>query len=111
MVVLNQLRKRALAFPEVEEAPHFEKTSFRVRKKIFATCNSEGTNATLKLSLEDQDVFTSMSQGAVQPVPNAWGKQGWTLFDLKKVPALLFYDALKVAYCGVAPKSLGERVR
>jgi hypothetical protein len=47
MVVLKQIRKRALQLPEVEEAPHFEKTSFRVRKKIFATFDAEETTATL----------------------------------------------------------------
>lgn len=100
-----------MQLPEVEEDPHFEKTSFRVRKKIFATFDAEETTATLKLSLEDQDVFTAMGQGTVMRVPNAWGRQGWTLFDMKNVPAMLFYDALTAAYCAVAPKQLGERVR
>lgn len=37
MVSIDTLRKLALSFPEVTEEPHFEKTSFRVKKKIFAT--------------------------------------------------------------------------
>lgn len=34
---LAQARKIALAFPETNEEPHFELTSFRTHKKIFAT--------------------------------------------------------------------------
>lgn len=34
MVTLKEVRNWALAFPEAVELPHFEKTSFRVAKKI-----------------------------------------------------------------------------
>jgi predicted DNA-binding protein (MmcQ/YjbR family) len=37
MVTIDTLRKIALSLPETTEEPHFEKTSFRVKKKIFAT--------------------------------------------------------------------------
>lgn len=37
MVSIEAFRKLALSFPEVTEEPHFEKTSFRVKGKIFAT--------------------------------------------------------------------------
>lgn len=37
MVTIDSFRKLALSFPEATEEPHFEKTSFRVKKKIFAT--------------------------------------------------------------------------
>ena len=37
MVSIDTFRKLALSFPEATEEPHFEKTSFRVKKKIFAT--------------------------------------------------------------------------
>ncbi len=36
MINLNDLRTLALSFPEATEDPHFEKRSFRVKKKIFA---------------------------------------------------------------------------
>ena len=36
-MTLTQARRIALALPEVEEAPHFERTSFRVRGKNFLT--------------------------------------------------------------------------
>jgi hypothetical protein len=34
---LEKIRRFTLSFPETTEASHFEKTSFRVKKKIFAT--------------------------------------------------------------------------
>jgi hypothetical protein len=34
---LSEVREFALALPEAHEQPHFQRTSFRVRGKIFAT--------------------------------------------------------------------------
>lgn len=111
MVTLQTLRKLASSFPETTEEPHFEKTSFRVKGKIFATYDSATGIVSLKLSPIDQDVFTKADQSAIYPVDNKWGKQGWTLVALKKVNKDLFMDALTTAYCNVAPKKLAIEVR
>jgi hypothetical protein len=37
VVTIEQFRLWALSFPEATEELHFEKTSFRIKKKIFAT--------------------------------------------------------------------------
>lgn len=101
----------ALAFPEASEEPHFEKTSFRVGKKIYATCNSQEDRICLKLSPVDQDVFCSFDKEVVYPVPNKWGKMGWTLFNLKKIRKEMLADALQLSYCEVAPKKLSDLVK
>ena len=44
------LRRFALALPETLELPHFERTSFRTRKKIFATMTRDGREAMVKLA-------------------------------------------------------------
>jgi hypothetical protein len=75
----------ALSFPETTEEPHFEKTSFRVRKKIFATYDEMNHRACLKLSEVDQNVFSTNQTGVIYPVPNKWGKQGWTFFEMDKI--------------------------
>lgn len=93
-------------FPEASVQPHFEKISFRVAKKIFATLDTANNRACLKLSEIDQDVFSSIDKTIICPVPNKWGTQGWTFFDLKKVPKSILADALRHAYCEVAPKKL-----
>jgi predicted DNA-binding protein (MmcQ/YjbR family) len=111
MVTLATLRKLALSFPEATEEPHFEKTSFRVKKKIFATYDAKNKRACIKLSEIDQDVFSNGAKASIYPLANKWGKQGWTIIELKTVRIDLFTDALTTAYCEVAPKKLAERVR
>lgn len=111
MITIEALRKLLFSFPEVEEAPHFEKISFRIKKKIFATYSHSTHSVTLKLSLEEQDVFSSGKGNAIFPVPNAWGKQGWTVVDLSIVHEDLFHDAITTAYGNVAPKKLVQLVQ
>lgn len=111
MVSLDTFRNLALSFPEATEEPHFEKTSFRVKKKIFATYDQQKNRACIRLSEIDQDVFTSPDKTIIFPVENKWGKQGWTLIELSKVKDDLFVDALTSAYCEVAPKKFAEQIR
>ena len=111
MVSIDTLRKLALSFPEATEEAHFEKTSFRVRKKIFATYDDIKKRACIKLSEIDQDVFSSADKTIIFPVDNKWGKQGWTLIEMNKVRKELFIDALTTAYCEVAPKQLAHLIR
>lgn len=99
-----------MALPEAEQAPHFEKTSFRIRKKIFATLDIKNSIAVIKLSEIDQSVFTSGSS-AIYAVPNKWGKQGWTKIELKKIRKDICRDALITSYCTVAPKGLAVNLR
>lgn len=111
MILLNQLRKLALSFPEATEDPHFEKTSFRVKKKIFATYDANNNRACLKLSLSNQDLFSLHDKATVYPVPNKWGKQGWTFVELNTVHTDILKDAIKAAYLEVAPKKLRDTVQ
>ena len=111
MVTFETFRTLALSFPEATEEPHFEKSSFRVKNKIFATYDSKNKRACLKLSEIDQDVFTLADSTIIYPVDNKWGKQGWTIIEMNKVRKELFIDALTTAYCNVAPKKLADQVR
>ena len=111
MVSIDTFRKLALSFPEATEEPHFEKTSFKVKKKIFATYDEIKKRACIKLSEIDQDVFSSADKTIIFPVDNKWGKQGWTLIEMNKVHKDLFIDALTTAYCEVAPKKLADKIR
>ncbi|NEU09046.1 MmcQ/YjbR family DNA-binding protein [Flavihumibacter sp. R14] len=111
MVAIDTFRTIALSFPETTEQPHFEKTSFRVQKKIFATLDIQKAQACVKLSEIDQDVFSSFNRSAIFPVPNKWGKQGWTLINLNEIAADILNDALLTSYCGVAPKRLSADLK
>lgn len=107
---IDVIRRMAMSFPEVSEQPHFEKTSFRVGKKIFATYDASAERLCVKLPPAEQDALVSLGRNLVQAVPNAWGKQGWTLIDAPGSPEDLLRDALTVAYRHVAPKRLADQV-
>ncbi|HMG16181.1 MAG TPA: MmcQ/YjbR family DNA-binding protein [Saprospiraceae bacterium] len=111
MVLIETFRNLALSFPEATEEPHFENTSFRVKKKIFATYDDINKRACIKLSEIDQDVFSAADKTIIFPVNNKWGKQGWTLIEMNKVEEELFMEALTSAYCEVAPKKLSDQIR
>lgn len=102
----STFRNLALSFPESAEAPHWNKTSFRVHKKIFATLSPDGKSATLKLSPVDQSVFEEYDNTTIYPVPNKWGKQGWTVVELTSIEDEMLRDILTCAYREVAPKKL-----
>lgn len=108
-----EFRELALSFPGTEEAPHFDRTAFKVTgKRIFASIHEPTAIANLKLTAEDQPIFCSFDKSAVYPVPNKWGLQGWTTFELKRVPKELMLDALDTAYKDVfksAPKKKPKR--
>jgi hypothetical protein len=76
MLSTDTLRTLALSFPEATEEPHFEKTSFRVKKKIFATYDAATGLACLKLSEAEQDVFAVAAKGIIYPVANQVGQAG-----------------------------------
>ena len=101
MISIDDFRKMAIFFPEVTEQPHFERTSFRVKNKIFATLDAPKNLACLKLSETDQDIFSLAAKGAIYPVPNKWGKHGWTNVELEKVEEELVREALEKAYGNV----------
>lgn len=111
MISLAAVRKLALAFEGVEEKSHFEKTSFRVKNRIFATIDIKACKVVLKLSEIDQSVFSDYDSSAIYPVPGAWGRKGWTMVEMKKVRKDLFADALATAYCTVAPAKLAAKYK
>lgn len=106
MANFSTLQQLCLSLPESKEEPHFEKTSFRVKGKIFATYDAIKNRATVKLSAGEQDVFCTSNKGLVYPVDNAWGKQGWTLVEIAKIKKEMLEAIVKSAYCEVAPKKL-----
>jgi predicted DNA-binding protein (MmcQ/YjbR family) len=95
----------ALSFPGTEEHPHFDRRAFKViGRRIFATLHQPTKTVNLKLSPVDQSVFCQYDKGTVYPTPNKWGVQGWTTFELKKIPREFMFDALNVAYSDAATK-------
>ncbi len=88
----------ALSFPNTEQAPHFDRTSFKlIGKRIFATMHNATNSANLRLSPEDQLAYISLNEH-IYPVPNKWGEQGWTTFELANCEEEILKSALESAY-------------
>ena len=111
MVSVDTFRKLATSFDEVEELPHFDKTSFRIRKKIFSTLEVNRKRACLKFTELQQADFTAYDSDIVYPVPGKWGKMGWTYFELSKVPSAMLKDALRISYQNIAPGKRKIKIR
>jgi hypothetical protein len=100
-----EVRRLALALPEAIEAPHFDATSFRVNKKIFATMGEAKDRAVVKLTREQQDMMCAAEPKVFAPVPS-WGKHGWTYLHLPFADLDTVRSALTTSWRNVAPKKL-----
>ncbi|MBN8938188.1 MAG: MmcQ/YjbR family DNA-binding protein [Rhizobiales bacterium] len=97
----------ALSLPGTEAAPHFERTAVKVAKgRIFATLGPDGTSLNVKLTPDQQPVYVDSAPEIFSPVPNAWGRQGWTTVDLAKADRDTVAAALTAGWRNAAPKTL-----
>jgi hypothetical protein len=110
MITEELFKQLVFKLPEVSETPNFEIKSFAVKKKIFATLNVKENRATIKLTESDQYAFSAFDKSMIYPVPNKWGKNGWTHLNLTKISVEILQDALTAAYCNVAPTKLASIV-
>lgn len=98
-MTIEAFRELALSFPGTIENTHFDRAAFKVTKKrIFATLHEASETVNVKFSKTDQPIFCSFDKKAVYPLPTKWGIDGWTTFELKKVPHKLMLDSLSTAY-------------
>ncbi len=104
MVDFETFRQMALSFPGSTESPHFERTSFRLNKKIFATGAETKNIAVVMLPLIEQSVFCAVDKTMIYPVAGGWGKKGATAINLKKVRKTLLNHALATAYNAIIQK-------
>jgi hypothetical protein len=69
-VNLDDARTLALALPETHEEPHFDLTSFRVGKKIFATAPLDGDQ--LRIFVDESETKASVADD-----PNVYEELWW----------------------------------
>ena len=103
MATARDLRRIALALEGTTEAPHFERTAFKAGR-IYATLPPDGRTANIRLSPEEQEFKCMLAPGAFSPIPNAWGKQGWTVATLVALSAAELKDVLEAAWRRAQPK-------
>lgn len=104
MVTPTQMRAFALALPDAVELPHFERASFRVGKKIFATLAADRT-AMVKVDLDTHEALLAADPAAFFSY-GGWSRSGATGVNLDRVPLPLFRDLLEQAWRAIAPRGL-----
>jgi len=104
MISNKTFREMALALPDVAELPHFDKASFRVNKKIFATLNEAKNLGMVQLSPEEQYVYIKYDPDSFSPCTGAWGRNGSTWVQLKTVKKNVLKEAMAAAYNNLMKK-------
>ena len=107
MATAKDLRRMAMALEGTSEAPHFDRAAFKV-KRIYATLAADGMTANLKLTPDEQEFKCMLAPEVFAPVPNAWGKQGWTTLTLAKATAADLKAALEMAWAHAVPTKPGR---
>jgi hypothetical protein len=105
-LTLDDVRRIALALPEVAESPHFERASLRVAGKIFCTFGVASDEMVIKLNPEDQQNLVADNASALSPVVGAWGRKGWTKVRIPELAPARLEMLVRLAWATVAPKRL-----
>jgi len=103
VVTSSDLRRIALSLDGTSEAPHFERAAFKV-VRIYVTLAADGRTANFKFAPDEQEMKCLVAPDAFAPVPNAWGKQGWTTAKLSALSVAELKDALAIAWRHALPK-------
>jgi hypothetical protein len=99
----EDLRRTALALEGTTEAPHFDRAAFKVAR-IYVTLAADGRTANFKFTPDEQEFKCMLAPDAFTPVPNAWGRQGWTTANLSDLSAEELKSALEMAWAHALPK-------
>ncbi len=98
MFTTEQAKQLALSLEGTGEQPHFDRTAFTVKKKIFATLSLKDRTLNLKFTPQVQFIFCPPQSDVIFAIPNGWGRQGWTTINLDKANKKLVKSALEEAY-------------
>lgn len=98
-------KELTLGLPGVIEHPHFDRIAFKVEKKtIFASIHEASCSVNIKLTMELQSEFSQLDSFSIFPVPNKFGLQGWTTFEISRLDREVVFAALEAAYQQVLKK-------
>lgn len=110
MVTPDQIRQIALSFPETEELPHHERTSFRVKGTIFATMLAEDNELNLRLTADHVDTLVGINPLVYAAIE--WDKtKGWLRVELEKADLGELEDLLVDAWFERAPIAVANVYR
>jgi len=108
MATGSDLRQMALRLEGTTEAPHFDRAAFKVTR-IYATLAVAGRTANFNFTPDEQELKCLLAPKAFTPVPNAWGKQGWTTAKLSALSSADLKSALETAWAHAVSKKTRRR--
>ena len=97
MATAKDFRRIALSLPGTTQAPHFERTAFKVRR-IYATLAPDGRTANLMYSPDEQVLKCAVAPDAFAALRNAWGARGATAVKLSTLTVTELRAALETAW-------------
>jgi hypothetical protein len=103
MADADDVRRLALALEGTREAPHFDRAAFKVAR-IFATLAADGRSVNFRFRPDEQELKCLLAPEVFSPIPNAWGRQGWTRMDLAGATLADLQGALEMAWRHALPK-------
>jgi hypothetical protein len=104
MATARDLRRISLLLEGTTEAPHFDRTAFKAAR-IYATLAADGKTANLRFTPDEQELKCLVAPEAFVPIPNAWGRQGWTCVTLAALSSAELKAALEMAWSHATPAS------
>jgi hypothetical protein len=103
----DDIRALALSLPQAEEKPHFDRASFRVGGKIFATLPPGGELVVLMLPMLVKESVVQADPEAHVPLPGAWERSGSTQLRIGRMDSEKLADLVRLAWREKAPRKLG----
>lgn len=110
MATGDDLRRLALKLDGAVESPHFERAAFKVAR-IYATLAADGRTANFNFTPDEQELKCTVAPAAFSPVPNAWGRQGWTTAVLSELSEAELAAALTMAWKHAMPNKRTRRAQ
>ena len=103
-------RKLALSLPDAHEEPHFDRTSFRVGKRIFATMTADGSEAMVPVHPPPRCFELLDAAPGVFFEHGYWTRRNGALgVRLAKADAKLLGELVRAAWERIAPKKRGRK--
>jgi hypothetical protein len=98
-------RDLALSMPGAHEEPHFERTSFRVGKRIFATMAADGREVMVPVHPVERCLALLASDPVVFVDYGGWTRRNGSLgLRLAKADDALVRDLVHAAWARIAPR-------